>query len=259
MVGRLFGILTGTVPPVDEGLLRQAEYDRSYMQTPLFKQRVGEFVQLLEGSDGEYVDDPPCETDTGVEQRVLPIDGQTMEKVIKVFDAGPSDVFFSAYAYALSRVYGKDKMFYFIEDGRGDVDVSESVGLFMRLHPICVKKRADTIIDFAKDAFVQVDNTMKYSDIPLISVWNLRYIWPDMVIQYENYMAGGNAQLEEGMEVEPLKGLARSPFRMHSVIVPVKGGFAVNSTYSERMSGDRVRRILDEMCAYLDELGRSVQ
>ncbi|MBO4568667.1 MAG: amino acid adenylation domain-containing protein, partial [Candidatus Methanomethylophilaceae archaeon] len=257
LVSRLMSILGEETPPMDDGLLRQAEYDRGYMATPLYKERVQGLVRLLEGSDDIYEDSEPSESDTGLETPRLSLTSDDMSRILAALDTGPSDVFYCAFSYAMNKVYGKDKLFYIIEDGRGDVDVSDSVGVFMRLHPIRIRKHSDDVFGYVRDAMPQIDETMSYSDISLADVREYRHLWPDVVIQYNNYLSALDGDLPE-LDIRILKPLARSPFRIHVNVNPVEGGFAVLSTYAENQSGDTVREILAEFDAFLSELAKRV-
>ena len=198
---RMRSILTGTVPPIDDGLIRQAGHDNAYMLTETFRRRAEEFLQTLEGSDDAYDNGVPGEDDSGLIQIPLSITAADMKGITQRLSCGPADVFYIAEAYALNRAYGKDKMFYIIEDGRGEVDVEDSVGVFMRLHPIWVTKDSDDPMEYAESAVEQVDRTLRYLDIPLLPVYRARpTIYPDVVIQFENYVSGGPAS--EGRETD---------------------------------------------------------
>ncbi len=163
-----------------------------------------------------------------------------------------------AEAYALNRVYGKDKMFYIIEDGRGEVDVEDSVGVFMRLHPIWVTKDSDDLMEYVESAVKQVDRTLQYLDIPLLPIFEARpTIYPDVVIQFENYKIGGGeseGSMGGGLAAKQLPALSRSPFRMHSVVVPHGDGFAIGTTYAEYQSGKVVNQIVKEFDGFLGKL-----
>jgi amino acid adenylation domain-containing protein len=253
LIGRIMMVLTGNMPPMDDGLLRQAAHDRGYMASQIYHDRVLGLFHLLEGSDDIYEDSEPSESDNGLELRQLALTSEGMARIMAALDTGPSDIFYCAFSYAMSRVYGKDKLFYIIEDGRGDVDVSESVGVFMRLHPIRIRKRTDDILDYVRDSVPQIDETMSYSDIPLTDVRKLRHMWPDVVIQFNNYLSGFQENLPE-VSARPLMPLSRSPFRIHINVNPVGEGFVARITYSEMQSGEPVRRLMDEFDTFLSDL-----
>jgi hypothetical protein len=250
--------MTGTIPPVDDGVIRQAGYDNAYMLTETFKRRAAEFLQTLEGSDDTYDNGEVSEDDTGVVQTPLSISAADMKDITQKLNCGPADVFYMAEAYALNRVYGKDKMFYIIEDGRGEVDVEDSVGVFMRLHPIWITKDSDDLMEYVKSAVKQVDRTLQYLDIPLLPIFEARpTIYPDVVIQFENYKIGEGSSEDSmggGLAARQLPALSRSPFRMHSVVVPHGDGFAIGTTYAEYQSGKVVNQIVKEFNGFLNKL-----
>jgi acyl-coenzyme A synthetase/AMP-(fatty) acid ligase len=255
---RIQSLMTGTIPPVDDGVIRQAGYDNAYMLTETFKRRAAEFLQTLEGSDDTYDNGEVSEDDTGVVQTPLSISAADMKDITQKLNCGPADVFYMAEAYALNRVYGKDKMFYIIEDGRGEVDVEDSVGVFMRLHPIWITKDSDDLMEYVKSAVKQVDRTLQYLDIPLLPIFEARpTIYPDVVIQFENYKIGEGSSEDSmggGLAARQLPALSRSPFRMHSVVVPHGDGFAIGTTYAEYQSGKVVNQIVKEFNGFLNKL-----
>jgi amino acid adenylation domain-containing protein len=255
---RIQSIMTGTIPPIDDGVIRQAGYDNAYMLTETFKRRAAEFLQTFEGSDDTYDNGEVSEDDTGVVQTPLSISAADMKEIAQRLNCGPADVFYMAEAYALNRVYGKDKMFYIIEDGRGEVDVEDSVGVFMRLHPIWVTKDSDDLMEYVESAVKQVDRTLQYLDIPLLPIFEARpTIYPDVVIQFENYKIGGGeseGSMGGGLAAKQLPALSRSPFRMHSVVVPHGDGFAIGTTYAEYQSGKVVNQIVKEFDGFLGKL-----
>ena len=255
---RIQSILTGTIPPVDDGVIRQAGYDNAYMMTETFKRRAEEFLQTLEGSDDTYDDGEVSEDDSGAIQMPLSISAADMKDIMQKLNCGPADVFYMAEAYALNRVYGKDKMFYIIEDGRGEVDVEDSVGVFMRLHPIWITKDSDDLMEYVDSAVKQVDRTLQYLDIPLLPIFKARpTIYPDVVIQFENYKIGegeSEGSMGGGLAARQLPALSRSPFRMHSVVVPHGDGFAIGTTYAEYQSGKVVNQIVKEFDGFLSKL-----
>ncbi|WII08342.1 amino acid adenylation domain-containing protein [Methanomassiliicoccales archaeon LGM-RCC1] len=260
---RIQSIMTGTIPPIDDGVIRQAGYDNAYMLTETFKRRAAEFLQTLEGSDDTYDDGVVSEDDSGVVQMPLSISAADMKHVTQKLNCGPADVFYMAEAYALNRVYGKDKMFYIIEDGRGEVDVEDSVGVFMRLHPIWITKDSDDLMGYVESAVKQVDRTLQYLDIPLLPIFEARpTIYPDVVIQFENYKIGegeSEGSMGGGLAARQLPALSRSPFRMHSVVVPHGDGFAIGTTYAEYQSGKVVNQIVMEFDGFLSELAEHIR
>ncbi len=257
MIARMIGILMGNVPQLDDGLLRQAVYDRSYMRTQVYRERVQGLLRRLEGSDDVYEDSEPLDTDSGFESLKVSIGSDDLAHMTEALDTGPSDVFYLAFAHAMGVVYGKDKLFYIIEDGRGDVDVSESVGLFMRLHPIWIRKHGTDALGYAREAIPQIDETMSYSDVPITDVRRFRHIYPDVVIQFNNYLS--NFNIPPGFEMIPLRPISRSPFRIHVNINPVEGGFVITATHDEHQSGEPVRGILKEFDSFLLELKESIE
>jgi len=102
--------------------------------------------------------------------------------------------------------------------------VEDSVGVFMRLHPIWITKDSDDLMGYVESAVKQVDRTLQYLDIPLLPIFEARpTIYPDVVIQFENYKIGEGSSEDSmggGLAARQLPALSRSSFRMHSVVVP---------------------------------------
>lgn len=203
-----------------------------------------------------------------------------MLEIARSLNTYQSDIFYFAFAYALNKVMGKDKLFYIIEDGRGDVDVSDSIGVFMRLHPVWIRKNSDDPLEYAKSAVPQIDKVMSYSDIALTDVRKLRNIWPNVVLQFNNYLDPQGDQLsglkvvvaddydtsteqlqDDGtaiLKVIPLKPTDRSPFDIHVNINPMGDEYSVVASYSENQSGEVVRDLIKEVDGYLLSLAESV-
>lgn len=94
-------------------------------------------------------------------------------------------------AYALKKVIGTEKLFYIVSDGRDDIDVSGSIGMFARIHPVWIKVDSEDPYEFTKRALDRIDASLEYSDVTLLSMWKLRNIWPDIVIQFNNFSGLG--------------------------------------------------------------------
>lgn len=74
LVKRLKMLMMGLEIPMDEGILRQAEYDHAYLKTPGYPKRVMQAVEMLKDCDDHLPDDPGSPDDPGLFEFALSMD-----------------------------------------------------------------------------------------------------------------------------------------------------------------------------------------
>jgi amino acid adenylation domain-containing protein len=253
-IERFKTILAGGEVPMDEGILRQAEFDHAYLRAPRYPRRVKEYVDMLRDSDDYLPDRPGGPDDPGTYQCLVSMDVRKATSVSAELGCGIADLLYCAFAHALKAVFGREKLFYVIEGGRDEIDVSGAIGMFSRLHPIWVCADSEDPYDFTREALKRIDAIMEYSDVTLLSLWKERHIWPDIVMHLNNFqgMGGYGKGIEMGR-------LTRSPFRIHMLFAQTDTVIALRATYSEDQSIETVKGLSDEVNSFLLKLADEVE
>ena len=95
------------------------------------------------------------------------IDLEHLNSFLQNHNLTHNQFFASVFAYTLSRFSASDKVFFnIIEDGRGHIDLSESVGMFVKTLPVlmdCTNRDVDSFLDYSSGL---INSVMKYDLYP---------------------------------------------------------------------------------------------
>ncbi|WP_405294927.1 AMP-binding protein [Methanobrevibacter sp.] len=188
LLSRFISILDGDdVDFVDKGVLRQIAFeeivDSDYMDA------AHEFFAGMLADADEVHELLPC------------VSGDAEFEVVNTFDVGMeylnsflqshsityNQFFSSVFAYTLSRFTGSDKvLFNIVEDGRGHIDLSESVGMFVRTLPVlmdCKNQDVDSYLEYSSDL---INSAMMYDLYPFRLLANEYDLNSNVFFQYSN-------------------------------------------------------------------------
>ncbi|WP_296888834.1 non-ribosomal peptide synthetase [uncultured Methanobrevibacter sp.] len=202
----LFSILNGEdIDFVDYGVLRQVLFEESIDSN--YMDSAHEFFdEMLEDKDDVY-ELLPSIKGSGDEFELVDtfeLDEEYLNSFLKKHAITHNQLFTSVFAYALSRFSASQKvLFNIIEDGRGHIDLSESVGMFVKTLPVlvdCGNRNVDSFLDYSSDL---INSVMKYDLYPfrlLASEYDLN---SNILFQYSHNLFNeilNKEELEYGVE-----------------------------------------------------------
>ena len=160
-----------TVDFVDDGFLRQISMEEN-MDSDYMENASDFFEEMLEDLDETY-DLLDCVklVDNNDDNReyfdTFDVDSVLLDSFLKESGVTYNQFFCGVFAYTLSRFTCSSKVsFNLVEDGRGHVDLSESVGMFVRTLPLLVDCRNQAIDSFIKYCGGLVNRVMFYDLYP---------------------------------------------------------------------------------------------
>jgi len=178
---------------VDDGVLRQTSFEENishkYMEDgerffeTILNDR-DEVYELL--ASVKYPYENNIEKEENYEFNLkLNADKDSLRKFLQNHSITHNQFFTSVFAYTLSRFSGSSKvLFNLIEDGRGYLDISDSVGMFVRTLPLIIDCKNQSIRSFMEYSANIVHNAMKYDLYPFRSLANKYDLNSDIYFQY---------------------------------------------------------------------------
>ncbi len=241
MIDTLLSLLDGqNIDFVDDGVLRQISFeefikDSDYMENArqfydlmfLDKDEVYELLPSVDvdsSDDFEYVD-------------TFKIDSNLLNSFLRSHSITHNQFFASVFAYALSRFTGSSKVFFnLVEDGRGHVDLSKSVGMFVRTLPLLIDCRNQDVSSFLDYSGELVNSVMKYDLYPYRLLANRYNLKSDILFQYSHDLFEDLISNEESdYKVEDLKQEPMGDLSFY-IFNSEDGKLAIRILYSEKFS-----------------------
>ena len=169
LLNKLFSILNGEdIDFVDKGPLRQIAFeeiiDSNYMDN------AREFFDSMLADKDEVYDLLPSLNGKEDEFELIDtfdIDMEHLSSFLQSHSITYNQFFTSVFAYTLSRFSGSDKvLFNIIENGRGHIDLTESVGMFVKTLPVLMDCKNQEINSYLKYSSNLINSVMKYDLYP---------------------------------------------------------------------------------------------
>ena len=188
LLDKLLSILNGKdADLVDDGILRQVSFEENissdYMDDAgafidgmlAGREEAYDLLSSVGGSDGfEYVD-------------TLGIDNDCLTSFLETHSITHNRFFASVFAYTLSRFTGSSKaLFNILIDGRRHIDLSESVGMFVKTLPVlidCTNRDVSSFLDYSSDLIVSMMKCDLYPFNVMASEYDLN---SNIVFQYSH-------------------------------------------------------------------------
>ena len=153
---------------IDKGALRQIAFeeiiDSDYMDN------AREFFDDMLADNNEVYGLLPSLNGTDEEFELIDtfdMDMEYLSSFLQNHSITYNQFFTSVFAYALSRFTGSDKvLFNIIEDGRGHIDLSKSVGMFVKTLPVLMDCKNQDINSYLKYSSNLINSVMKYDLYP---------------------------------------------------------------------------------------------
>ena len=193
---------------IDDGILRQISFEENIY--PEYTDSAKQFMDgMLADKDETYELLPSIDGD-GNEFEYLNtfgIDKNYLSSFLQDHNITHNQFFASVFAYTLSRFAGSNKvLFNLLEDGRGHIDLSKSVGMFVRTLPVLIDCENQSVNSFLDYSSHLVNSVMKYDLYPFRILANEYGLNSDILFQYSHDLFYNASNKDEfGYEIEDLK------------------------------------------------------
>ena len=168
LLDKFTSFLNGDEFNTDNGILRQTSFEESldliYMDNA---QKF--FDEMLADRDEVYELLPSKKTEKSESEFIdtFDIDVESLKEFMQNHSLTYNQFFASVFAYTLSRFAGSEKvLFNLVEDGRGHIDLSESVGMFVKTLPVLMDCRNQDTDSFFRYSSGLINSVMKYDLYP---------------------------------------------------------------------------------------------
>ncbi|WP_407422907.1 amino acid adenylation domain-containing protein [Methanobrevibacter sp.] len=173
---------------IDKGVLRQASFEeiigQDYMDDAhkffenmlADREEVYELLPSLNGNEDEFelID-------------TFDIDIENLNSFLQNNSITYNQFFTSVFAYTLSRFTGSDKvLFNIIENGRGHIDLSQSVGMFVKTLPLLMDCKNQDIASYLEYSSKLINSVMKYDLYPFRSLASDYNLNSNILFQYSH-------------------------------------------------------------------------
>ena len=240
---------------VDDGFLRQISMeenvDSDYMEDAgdFFEEMLADLdetydllycVELDDNDEREYVD-------------TFDVDGVLLDSFLKESGVTYNQFFCGVFAYTLSRVTGSSKVsFNLVEDGRGHVDLSESVGMFVRTLPLLVDCRNQDIGSFISYCGGLVNRVMFYDLYPFRLLARDYDLNSNILFQYSHDLFS-NALNNDFYRLDELEHDAVGDLSFF-IFNADNDKFGIRIIYSDKFSSDFIDRFVESYKLILHEM-----
>ena len=277
LVGRFFDILNESEEndeysidegTVDDGILRQISFEESINQDYMDEAKLF-FENVLCDSDEAYnllpsvklsgkfeVDTPSFDGEFDGHEifHSLNIDGKILKGFLQSHSITHNQFFTIAFAYALSRFAGSSKvLFNLIEDGRGYVDLSDSIGMYVRTLPLLLDCKNQTVDSFIESSSSIVHGAMKYDLYPFRSLVNDFDLSSDVYFQYSHDIFKHVGDEDSNFNVCELKHKLVGNLAFF-VLNLSEDSFGVKVSYSDKFSRDFIEKFVESFDLILSQL-----
>ena len=186
----LVSVLEGRdIDLIDNGVLRQISYEENISKD--YMENASVFFDTMLSDRDEAYDLLPCiksEENSNFEYMdTFDIDNGYLNSFLEKNSITPNQFFTSVFAYTLSKFSGSSKvLFNLIVDGRGHIDLSGSVGMFVRTLPLLIDCRNQNTCSFLDYSSELVSEVMKYDLYPFRILANQYDLNSNILFQYSH-------------------------------------------------------------------------
>lgn len=174
------------------------------------------------------------------------IDNGTMDSFLKDNSITYNQLFASVFAYALSRYTGSSKvLFNILVDGRGHMDLSGSVGMFVKTLPVLMDCANQDVPAFLSYSSNLINSVMKYDLYPFHVLANEYELNTNVFFQYSHDIFKN--------DVSELKHDIQRDFSFF-IFNRDDGEFGIRILHSDKFSGEFISRFVESYKLILNEM-----
>ncbi len=196
-----------TIDSVDMGMLQETSLEE-FIRSSGMDEALDFYAHMLADRDEVY---PMLPSVNGAEKafesiHTFDIDKKQLDAFLRKHSMTRNQYFMGIFAYTLSRFSGSEKvLFNLIEDGRGHMDLSRSIGMYVKTLPIlmdCRNQKVDAFLSYASDL---MNSVMKYDLVPFRTLASGYELNAGTTFQYAHslYMDTLN-RYGQSLKLEPL-------------------------------------------------------
>ena len=246
-----------TIDSVDNGVLRQISYEENNIKNSEYMNEAEKFFdEMLTDNDEcrELLASINTESTNNEYNTTLNINNNELNSFLREKSLTYNQFFTSVFAYTLSRYSGSSKvLFNLIEDGRGYVDLSNSIGMFVRTLPILVDCKNQNVDAFLKYSSDMIKSTMRNDLYPFHILANKYELKSDIFFQYAHdifYNAQNNRIINS---VEELKHDIQGNLSVY-IFNQDKNEYGIKILYSDKFNEEFIERFTESYKSILQEL-----
>lgn len=258
ILNELTSILDGkNVDFIDNGVLRQISFEENI--TSEYMENAYEFFDLmLSDRDEAYELFASVKTEDNSDfeyNDTFNIDNDKLSSFLASHSISPNQFFCSIFAYNLSRFAGSSKiLFNLIDDGRGHIDLSESVGMFVRTLPLLIDCKNQDISSFLDYTSALINSAMKYDLYPFRILANQYDLNSNILFQYSHNLFSNLMNNEElDYEIDDLKQEIMGDLSF-SIFNIGADRFGIRILYSEKFSKEFIEQFTESYKLILKEI-----
>ena len=246
---------------VDDGILRQISFEKDMDSNYMDNART--LLDNMLADRDEVYGLLPCvdSNEESVFDDVVYVDGRILTSFLKSNSITHNQFFASVFAYSLSKFACSSKvLFNLIENGRGHMDLSKSVGMFVRTLPLLLDCKNQSVSSFLKYSSNTINSLMEYDLYPFHILANEYGLNSDILFQYSHNIFRNSFDDNQGYKVDELKHGLQGDMSFF-IFDYGENQFGIKIKYSDKFSYGFIKQftesyklILQEMI-YKDELG----
>lgn len=250
-----------TIDSVDMGMLQEASLEE-FLRSSGMEEAEDFYAHMLADRDEVY---PMLPSVDGAKEafewvHTFDIDKKQLDSFLRKHSMTRNQYFMGVFAYTLSRFSGSEKvLFTLVEDGRGHMDLSRSIGMYVKLLPVlldCKDQKVDVFLSYVSDL---TNSVMKYDLVPFRTLASRYEVNAGTLFQYAHslYMDTMN---RDGQSIEP-EPLPQDPDSELSFYVfdNEDDGLILRIKSSSRYSEDFIRRFAESYELILRDMMRAEQ
>ena len=238
----------------DNGILRQVSFEKD--MDSHYIDDAQKFLDNMLADRDEVYDLLPCvdSNSESVFDDVVNVDESILTSFLKGNSITHNQFFTSVFAYSLSKFAGSSKvLFNLIENGRGHMDLSNSVGMFVRTLPLLLDCKNQSVSSFLKYSSNTINSLMEYDLYPFHVLANEYDLNSDILFQYSHDIFRNSFDDNNDYHVDELKHESQGDMSFF-IYDYGKDQFAIKIKYSDKFSYRFIKQFAESYKLILQEM-----
>ena len=239
---------------VDNGILRQVSFEKDIDSH--YMDDAQKFLDNMLADRDEVYGLLPCVDNSGesVFDDVVFVDGSILTSFLEGNSITHNQFFASVFAYSLSKFSCSSKvLFNLIENGRGHMDLSSSVGMFVRTLPLLLDCRNQSVRSFLKYSANTINSLMEYDLYPFHVLANEYDLDSDILFQYSHNIFKNSFDDNGDYKVDELKHESQGDMSFF-IYDCGKNKFGIKIKYSNKFSYGFIKQFVESYKLILQEM-----
>ncbi|MBQ2612572.1 MAG: amino acid adenylation domain-containing protein [Methanobrevibacter sp.] len=256
LLEKLYSILNNEpVEFVDNGILREISFEETISQD--YMENAQKFMDTMLADREECHDllDSIDSDDEHEHVNIFELDNDFMNSFLKNHRITHNQFFTSVFAYTLSRFTGSPKvLFNLIGNGRGHIDLSQSVGIYAKTLPVLMDCKNQDVASYLKYSSNLIISLMKYDFYPFNILANEYDLNSDITFQYSHDIFYNSMNNDEiGYAVDELEHDVNGDFSFFIFNVD-DNSFGIRILFSDKYSKNFAELFSESYCQILHEM-----